>query len=524
MNQSNEAAALRSQGNALLAEGRIGEATDCYARACTLAPQDALSWLNHGFGLLSLGDFDGAKTSLRRSIALDPGEADAHFLMGQIEARAGQLDAALASYSHAVESQPGMAVAALEKARTLHALTRFGEALTSIDAALVLEPDWADALHGRAKVLLELGRNEDAFASSERVLIQQPTFADALADAGTACMRMGRFDEAISFYERGLAVDSADATLHWNYGLALLTVGRFAQGWREYEWRWQATEMASTQPAFTQTHARWNGEPLIGKTILVHAEQGLGDTLQFVRFIPVLAGMAARVILQVPATLVALCARIDPRCTVIPESASPPAFDVHCPLLGLPAVLGTTIETITQPDRYLRSDPALRAQWEQRLGPREGPRVGLVWSGGTLHKNDANRSMPLATLLRGIPKGWQRVSLQREVRERDVAALKQAGVVHASDALRTFDDTAALLDCVDVVVSVDTSVAHLAGAMGKPLLLLLPHVPDWRWLVDRTDSPWYRSAQLLRQGADRAWEPLMERLHAELAARLRAGP
>ncbi len=498
----------------------MAEATACYARACEIAPADATSWLNHAFGLLSMGDAGAAGQSLQRSIALDGNSADAHFLMGQVAAQEGRLDDAQASFSRALQLQPTLAVAALERGRALHGLERFDEALASIDAALAIEPDWADAHHGRAKVLLELGRNEEALAASERVLSQHPGFADALADAGTASMRLGRFDAALALYERGLANDPNDATLRWNRGLALLTLGRMAEGWREYEWRWQATVMRDALPQFTHTHPKWTGEPLAAKTLLVHAEQGLGDTLHFVRFIPMLVRMAGRVVLRVPAPIVTLCARIDPGCTVIADGSALPAFDLHCPLLGLPAVLGTTLDSIPAPDAYLRSDPARRAQWQARLGQRTGPRVGLVWSGGTLHKNDANRSMALATLLQGIPDGCELVSLQREVRDRDLPALQRAGVVHLGESLQSFDDTAALVDCVDVVVSVDTSVAHLAGGMGKPLVILLPHVPDWRWLVGRSDSPWYRSALLMRQEADCAWEPVMPGLKAQLADRL----
>ncbi|MFC5496680.1 tetratricopeptide repeat protein [Caenimonas terrae] len=547
-NKEDEAAALRQRGNALLEQGSLAEAIACYRRACESAPEDALAWLNQGYALLQAGQADAAGDCLRRALSIDSNLADAHFLLGQSDARRGLLPQALACYDRALALDPALSAAALgridllldlqrwqealaqidaqgagqamplrqQRARALHGLGCNAEALACIDQLLAQQPGDADALHGKANILLELGDHQGALDASAQVLAQHPGFADAMGNAGVACMRMGRLQDALAWFDRGLAQQPRDAAMHWNRGLALLTLGDLAQGWPEHEWRWGATVLRHARAPFTESHPQWAGEPLAGKTLLLHAEQGLGDSIQFVRYVPLLAAAGARIVLRVPPALHALCAGLSPACTLLAQDAPLPHLDFHCPLMSLPLAFRTTLDSIPAAGGYLRSDAAKRAHWEQALGPRRGPRVGLVWSGGTQHKNDANRSMPLEALLRAVPAHCTPVSLQKEVRPGDAGVLQASGMFHAGAALQGFDDTAALIDCVDLVVSVDTSVAHLAGALGKRLLLLLPAVPDWRWLLERQDSPWYASARLFRQGADAQWAPVLARVRAEL--------
>ncbi|WP_053076721.1 tetratricopeptide repeat protein [Caenimonas sp. SL110] len=506
-------AGLRSQGNALLAEGRIAEATQCYERACNNDPTDSLAWLNQGYGRLVMGEVERASQCLRRALTLDGALTDAHFLLGQIDS--GQPEAALVHFEAALVIDPAHAGALQGASRALYMMGRHVQALDHLDRWLAVVPGDFDALQGRAAVLLELGRNEEALAAASQVLASQPDSIDALDHASAACLRLGGFDEGLSLLRHGLAVDPQHAGMHWNRGLALLTLGRLEEGWPEFEWRWQATVLAHARPSFMSTHPAWRGEDLRGKSLLLHAEQGLGDTIQFVRFAPLLAARGARVLLLVPESLRDLCSRM-PGCEVFADERALPPFDFHCPMMSVPAVWQMTMQAIAAPLQYLRSDAVKRELWDTRLGRRHGLRIGLVWSGGTLHRNDANRSMSLSTLLPALPPGNQLVSLQKEVRDADRGALTASGILDFSGELRTFDDTAALADCMDVIVSVDTSVAHLAGALGKPLILMLSDVPDWRWMLERGDSPWYPTARLFRQDERSKWHRVIQNVRAAL--------
>jgi hypothetical protein len=261
----------------------------------------------------------------------------------------------------------------------------------------------------------------------------------------------------------------------------------------------------------------WLGhESLAGKTILLHSEQGLGDTIQFCRYAKAVADKGARVVLEVPGALLSLLAGLEGVSELIVRGAEIPAFDIHCPLMTLPLAFNTDLQSIPSPGPYLVSVASKRKLWRERLGPKRRKRVGLVWSGSPAHTNDANRSMSLAELIEHLPAGCEYVCLQKEIRASDMATLSQSGIHHFENEISDFSDTAALCDLMDVVVCVDTSVAHLAGALGKTTWLLLPFIPDWRWLLDRDDSPWYASMRLYRQQDDRLWEPVLKRVASDL--------
>lgn len=321
---------------------------------------------------------------------------------------------------------------------------------------------------------------------------------------------------------RGLVRHPLDANLHWTKAIGHLLMGDLRSGWAHYEWRWEASVLVERPalPAFTQP--QWRGEPLEGKTILLYAEQGLGDTIQMLRYLSPLADKGARIFLSVPPAIRPLCGGLKKYCVVLEDMDPALAFDYQCPLFSLPLAFDTVLETIPAQLSYLSSEPEVRAFCEEKLGPRRCPRVGLVWSGNAAHANDKNRSIPLSLLMAGLPEGFQWVSLQKEVRPSDLPAFEAHDLFDASEDLRTFADTAALVDCMDLVISVDTSVAHLTGALGKPLWILLPHSPDWRWMREREDSPWYPSARLLRQpkgdGSEgsQAWEEVVQRIASDL--------
>jgi Tetratricopeptide repeat len=350
----------------------------------------------------------------------------------------------------------------------------------------------------------------------DRAIALDEGYADAHCNRGVVLNDLKRLDEALAGYDRAIALDPAHAAAHCNKSFTLLLRGDLAAGWPLYEWRWRLPGVGREKPATT---ARlWTGdEDLTGRTILLRAEQGLGDTLQFCRYVPRVAALGAAVILEAQRPLLNLLADLDGVSQLVVEGAPLPKHDYHCPLLTLPLAMGTRLDTIPCAPAYLRSDPAKVTEWQARLGERREPRVGLVWSGSAGNRNDRNRSIPLTELWRHLPGGFHYVSLQKDLRAADAEALQATPALwNPAEELLDFSDTAALCECMDVVVCVDTSVAHLCGALGKRTWLLLPFSPAWRWLLDRDDSPWYSSVTLYRQHETGRWAQVLERLAGDL--------
>jgi hypothetical protein len=297
-----------------------------------------------------------------------------------------------------------------------------------------------------------------------------------------------------------------------------LLLGDFPQGWRDYEWRTEADEFVFKKRIFEPP--RWQPQDdLTGKTILLYGEQGLGDTLMILRYVPHVVGTGAKIILEVPRALISLCAEINGISQLVANGEALPAFDVQCPLMSLPYIFGTTLDTIPANVPYLAPPDDRIPDWRRRLGDADVMRVGIVWSGNPKHKNDHNRSIPLQSLCSLRSFGIELVSLQKELRPDDHSVLQAyPDIRHFGEEIRDFADTAALISLVDLVISVDTSVAHLAGAMGRPLWLLLPYSPDFRWLRDREDSPWYPTARVFRQPSIGDWDSVIERVKAEIGS------
>ena len=424
-----------------------------------------------------------------------------------------RFDEALADCDRAIAARPDHVDAFINRALALKELGRAHEALASCDKALRLKPDSADAYNNRGLALFALQRPADALRSYEQALALDPQSAEALNNRGLTLYELGRLDEARASFDRAVAIRPSFAQAQWNRAQALLLAGDFAQGWPAHEWRLKAHP--ELQRGFVQP--LWLGEgPLVGKTILLHAEQGLGDTLQFCRYAPLVAARGARVVLEVQKPLIELLRDLPGVASVVARGEPLPDFDLHCPLLSLPLAFGTTLDTIPAQTPYFHVPPERMSAWEARLGSNR-PRFGLVWSGNAGHKRDRARSIPLYALMPLFDVAATFVSLQKEARAADAAVLQQSNkIIDVSAELHTFADTAALIAQLDLVIAVDTSVAHLAGALGKPLWLLLPTAPDWRWLTGRDDSPWYPSARLFRQGETRAWGPVVTRVRAAL--------
>ncbi|WP_165873554.1 tetratricopeptide repeat protein [Parasulfuritortus cantonensis] len=513
--------ALSNRGNVLLDLGRFDAALASYDQAVALAPGHAKAHSNRAAALLGLGRAELALASCDRAIACQPDYAEAYFNRANALVRLGRLDEALAAYAGALARKPDYAQAHCNRGNVLLDLERPDEALASYDRAIAVRPGYAEAYSNRGVALNDLGRPDEALASYDKAIALRPDYAEAYSNRGNALKAMSRLDAALASYDRAIALRPDYAEAHWNKSLALLLTGELASGWREYEWRWRREKDAPRQRHFSQPV--WLGGEAAGRTILLHAEQGLGDTIQFCRYAPRVAELGARVILEVPGALVDLMRGLPGVADVVAAGAALPAFDRHCPLMSLPLAFGTTLAGVPSAPRYLYADSARVAEWHDRLGPSGQPRVGLAWSGNTAHKQDRNRTLALDTLLPYLPEGCEYVCIQKELRAADRAILAgHGGMRFFGDELRDFADTAALCAQLDVVISVDTSVAHLAAALGKETWILLPQVPDWRWLLGRDDSPWYPSARLYRQTGAGDWAGVLARLQGDLRVRLAA--
>jgi tetratricopeptide (TPR) repeat protein len=508
------AVAHNNRGLVLMELKRHDEAVASFERTIALKPDYTAACYHRGNALLALARYGEAAVAYDRVIALAPEFADAHNGRGRALQALGRFAEALASFHRAITFRPEFAEARYNHGNALLELRRFDQALASFDQAIALRADFAEAWNNRGTALLAIGQIEEAMASYDRAIGLKPLDAEPRCNRGYALLALLRIDEALTNFDQAIALEPEHVNSHWNKSLALLLSEEFEQAWPLYEWRWKST---GTSPHRGFAQPLWLGkEPIAGKTILLHAEQGLGDSVQFSRYARLVSERGARVVLEVQSPLVGLLAGLDGVSQVVARGDALPAFDCHCPLLSLPMVFATTLDSIPSPGPYLRCNPDWLAAWRERLGAQTRPRVGLVWSGSPDHRNDRSRSLALASLIEHLPPTCEYISLQTEVREADQAVLKYSAIRHFAEDIRDFRDTAALCELTDVVVSVDTSVAHVAGALGRPAWILLPYCPDWRWLLNREDSPWYSSIRLYRQSDDRSWKPVLERVAADL--------
>ncbi|MEM5313089.1 tetratricopeptide repeat-containing glycosyltransferase family protein [Paraburkholderia sp. JHI869] len=435
---------------------------------------------------------------------------------------------ALALYERLLVLAPDHAESLLGAAMSLIQLEQAETALAYLARLARRYPHAAEAHYNRGTMLGLLGRYDEELEAYRRAIELKPNFVAAYVNLGVALRDLHRFDEALRQFKKALSIDTNDAGARTNRAQTNLLLGEFEHGWREYEWRWRDGKMTHDFPEATQ----WKGQSLTGKTLLVHAEQGLGDTLQFVRFIERLHAKGASVVVRVQDALLPLLQHVAGAASVTGDTSALPAFDYHVPMLSLPHALALREADFATSGPYLRADAdaAARASWSDVIGPDANEdkrlRVGVVWSGSTTHLNDRNRSMPLAELLPLFDADARFVSLQKELRERDracMAELVQRGrLIDAGARLTTFSATAALVAQLDLVIAVDTAVAHLAGALGKPVWIALPFTPDWRWQLNRDDSPWYAAARLFRQTRRGEWADVVTALRTAIDTRIAA--
>ena len=427
----------------------------------------------------------------------------------------GKFASAVLSYRRAISLKPENAEAYSNMSISFLELKRADEALESCDKAVSLRPKYFDARLNRGIVLQELDHIDAALENYNAALELEPLRAVAYSNRGNAQREMGHFRQALDDYDRAISIDTGLAEAYWNKALTLLLLGEFESGWPLYEWRWKRKAIAGQERKFGKP--LWIGkESIEGKRILLHCEQGLGDTIQFCRFANLVAKRGAHVVMEVPHQLIVALHGLEGVHEWVERGQPLPRFDFQCPLMSLPLALGIKDVLVSFRFPYLTSDEAKRRRWTVRLGPRTRRRVGLVWSGNVDHKNDSRRSIALARMIEKMPPDFEYFSLQKEVREGDKSALAASTLSHFGDDLFDFSETAALCSLMDVVVSVDTSVAHLSAALGKRTFILIPYIPDWRWLLERTDSPWYAAVRLYRQDSSRDWDEVLCRVATDL--------
>jgi tetratricopeptide (TPR) repeat protein len=563
------AEALRNNADALAAMGRSEESLDNYDRALAINPTDIDALRGRGLALAELGRLEAALDVYDQALTAKPALPQALIGKGKVLHRLKRYEEALNCYDLALETSPELSEARTRRAdvlnilnrlshaeahyfraEALRAIERFSEAVETCDKAIKLYPDYhevwnarglalaglgelTDALDSydralalrndsvevyinRSAVLRTLGRLEEALAGANCALALAPGNASALNNRGNVLRDLGCIAEALNTYDQAVAADPRMAQSHFNRAVCLLLSGDFERGWEEYEWRWQLPEFESGMPQLFLP--LWLGEEdVAGSTILVHAEQGHGDTLQFARYVPLLAEKGATVVFAVQPLLRPLLAGLSGAHHILDRIEDLPPADFRCPLLSLPLAFGARLESIPAAAPYVAPPSARLREWRDNLGARRGPRVGLAWSGNPRHKSDRDRSLTLQQLQPIAELGLPLYCLQREMRPGDLPEFAMFRNIHYfGDALRDFADTAALIACLDLVITVDTAVAHLAGAMGKPVWVLLSQAPDWRWMLGRSDSPWYPTMRLFRQTQPGDWAPVIDRVRTEL--------
>jgi tetratricopeptide (TPR) repeat protein len=535
--------------------GQLDDAIAIYRGVLQLEPENFDA--NHLLGVArrTQGSFAEAEDLILRALKIRPDNLPALKGLGRVQLCLGKHELALATYARVTARDPDATEAWADQAISLIALERHDEALVCLDRALALKPDHVNALNNRGVVLMHLGRHATALTSLDRALALQPGYADAIGNRGLALLGLQRTRDAVANYRSGLELHPASTTLlsnlgislmalnrhaeaidcfhqtlaidpdhidaNWNLSLSLLASGDYPNGWRQYEWRWKRVEMA---PHVRRFHVPlWTGaQDLAGRTLLLHFEQGFGDTVQFLRYVRPLAAAGAKIVLALPEALRHLAQASFPGTGVFCGEEVLPPFDLHCPLLSLPLACGTTLDNIPAADPpYLRAPAESLATWKERLGRRKKAlRIGLVWTGNPAHKHDNTRSLDVELLrpLLALPE-TEFYGLQKDVREGDIRQLESMPKLEMiGRQFADFSDTAAAISLLDLVISVDTSVAHLAGALGKPVWIILPHAADWRWLTDREDSPWYPTARLFRQQDERPQQENLQRIATALAA------
>jgi len=526
---ADHAETLHRSGVIAAMRGEADLAAELLGRAIRIDSSNAGIHNDLGVVLKGMRQWEAAMRCYDRAIELNPGFAEAHNNRGNVLRELHLPQAAIDSYHRAIACKPDYAEAHHNLGATLSDLHHWEDAFASISHAIALRPNYANAYCNRGLALERLGRLEEALADYDRAIDIDDRFTQAYANRGNVLRELNRAEAAVASCDKALALDSAHAQAHQNRSVALLLLGDYERGWAEFEWRWKNPHSPLHLDLRQFSQPLWLGEyALEGKRILLRAEQGLGDTLQFCRYARMVAERGAHVVLEVQPPLVAVMASLGAGVEVIARGDPPGDFDYQCPLMSLPLAFGTTLETLPAAVPYLHADPLEAQRWRERLGRKTAPRVGLVWSGGFRHNLPefwalhGRRNIALSRLapLRDAPV--QFYSLQKgEPAESELTELlaqcwEGPRIRDLTADLHDFSDTAALLEQLDLVISVDTSTAHLAAAMGKQVWLLNRFDTCWRWLLEREDSPWYPTLRVYRQPQLGDWNTVVQRVREHL--------
>lgn len=487
-------------GDLHAAIGQLDRAEQLYRRSVSLDPKFVPSLIKLGIVYEQKGDLESAVELYQKAIDLAPNNASAHCNFADALMKLGRLEEAIASYTRAIQFNPNIADAFCNRGQAFAAAGNFRDAAKDLIQALQINPSMANASFALGNVLHRLGNFDRACEAWEYSLQLNPNQPVAYANLGLTRMNLGEYDQSEAAFSAGMKIAPDDPDLVANHGLLLLTRGHFEQGWKDCDRRWETRAFLTGGPQFDMP--RWEGEDLHGKRLLVWHEQGAGDTIQYIRFVDSLKRDlgVAEIIFAAPKTLHRLLQSVPAIDQLIESGGSTPPADFHSPLLRLPVLLKTSLETIPKTVPYLNPPADLVESWKMRLASVSGKRVGIAWSGSPINTLNHLRSAPhelfeqMAQL-----EGVTLVSLQK-----DLPAPK--GILDLASELTDFAETAAAMMNLDLIITIDTSVAHLAGALGRPVWTLLQHAPDHRWLIDRTDSPWYPTMRLFRQKTRGDWQ------------------
>ena len=512
--------ALSSLGAAFQGLNQLDKALASFDQAIVLNPDNSDAYSNRGLALHGLNRFEEALASCDRAIALNPGNAEAHNNLGLALESLNRYAEALESFDRAIALNPDIAMIHSNRGYALQALKRPFEALASFDHAIALQPDFVEAHNDRGFLLYGFNRYDEAMASFDRAIALNPNYAKAHANRAASLVRFNRVSEALASFDRAIELQPEYASAYLGKSLLKLLMGDFEEGWKLYEWRWKEEPQKSHLRNFPQP--LWLGDQTVaGKIMLIHTEQGLGDFIQFCRYAPMVAALGAKVLLETPAPLVSLAATLKGNLSIISYGEPLPPFDLYCPIMSLPLAFKTTLQSIPSEVPYLHADPERQKSWQLRLRNKTKPRIGLVWSSTSTKPSFLKRYIPLQLMkpLLQLPAEFH--ALQKDIQPTDKALLtglfskfRRIHLHHGQ--LYDLSNTAALMQEMDLIISIDTSVAHLAGAMGKPVWILLPYAPHFTWMLDRTDSPWYPTATLFRQPAPDDWESVIAKVVAKL--------
>jgi tetratricopeptide (TPR) repeat protein len=507
-----------NRGQCLAKLERYEEALGAYAQTLAINPNIFEAHNDLGNVLQKLGRLQEAAASYDRAIALDSNRAEAFFNRGNALRALKCHEEAVANYDLAIVLKPAYPEAFNNRGLALSDLKRHEDALASYDQALGLNPAHAEALNNRAMTLTHLNRHEDALESYDKATALAPDRPEFFTNRAAVLIDLKRFDQAIVDLDRAIALRADYGDALWNRAWCKLLLGRYREGYADFEWRWHTTYAKAFQRAFQQP--QWDGKcDISDKAILLHSEQGFGDTIMAARYIPRVANSAARVILEVPTALMPLLEHVVGVVDVVTRGGVLPSFDIHCPMMSLLPAFDTTLESMPSHVPYLSVPRAHAEKWTLRL-PRNGvPRIGISWAGNPKFPHDAERSIGLPPMLPLFDRqDVHYFSIQRDLRDGDADILgSNHQITHLGDAIESFADTAAIIASMDLVISSDTSMVHLAGALGKPVWVLLQFVPDWRWLLDRIDSPWYPTARLFRQRVRNDWNSVISDVERALS-------